>query len=219
MKLFSVLMGAAVAFVLTVPQIVCAADAAKPAFVIPHGTSDINKAIAGNYTLDPNHISVQARVSHLGFSISVFRFGTVEGKLSWDPANPAKDTLSTTVKTGSIETNVPNFATELSGAQYLDAAKYPDATFVSTAFHQTDATHGTVDGTFTLRGVTKPVTFEVTLVGAGPGFAGSPEMGHVIGVHAETKINPQDYAMSSFFVEPIALVIDTEFDRKAANNK
>ena len=185
----------------------------KP-FVLPHGGQDVTKAIAGDYTLDSNHIGVIARVSHMGFSMSVFRFEKVTGKLTWNPAAIPKSQLTATVETGSIASNVPGFAAELAGPKYLDAAQFPQATFVSTAFRPIDATHGKVDGTFTLRGKSAPVTFDVTLVGAGPGFAGGPVMGHVIGIHAEGAINPQDYAMSPFFKEPIQLVIDTEFDNK-----
>jgi polyisoprenoid-binding protein YceI len=215
---YEFMIGAVVALALTVPQAIHAADAPKPAFVIPTGTKDASKAIAGNYVLDPNHVGVIARVSHLGFSVSVFRFGTAAATLLWNPADVAKSKLSATVKTASIETNVPGFADELAGPQYLNVAQFPEATFVSTAFRKTDAEHGKVDGTFTLKGKSKPVTFDVTLVGAGPGFAGSMEMGHVIGIHAETSINPQDFDMGPFFTAPIELVIDTEFDRKKANN-
>jgi polyisoprenoid-binding protein YceI len=189
------------------------ADPAPP-MAIPHGTGDVTKAVAGAYTLDPNHVGVLARVSHLGFSISIFRFGTVAATLHWDPAAIAKSQLNATVETGSIETNVPGFAAHLSGPDFLNAATYPEATFVSTAFRRTDATHGKVDGRFTLKGKTVPLTFDVTLVGAGPGFAGGPVMGHVIGIHAEGWINPGDFAMGPFFTDPIQLVIDTEFDHK-----
>ncbi|MEJ1969691.1 MAG: YceI family protein [Rhizomicrobium sp.] len=174
--------------------LLCAALAfAAPAFaadapmVIPHGGADVTKAVAGEYTLDGNHAGVIARVSHLGFSFSVFRFDQVAGKLIWDPAAIAKSQLSATVKTGSIATNVPNFAADIA-QKYLLSDKFPDATFVSTAFRPTDATHGKVDGNFTLKGKTVPLTFDVTLVGAGPGFAGGPVMGHVIGIHAEAWI-------------------------------
>jgi polyisoprenoid-binding protein YceI len=204
-----VLAGAALAFAAT------SAFAADPApFVIPHGTKDVTTAIAGDYTLDSNHVGLIARVSHMGFSISIFRFEKVTAKLTWDPKAIDKSQLSAAVETASIASNVPGFATELAGPKYLNAGQFPEATFVSTAFHKTDATHGTVSGNFTLKGKTKPLTFDVTLVGAGPGFAGSPAMGHVIGIHAEGAINPQDYDMGPFFKEPIQLVIDTEFDNK-----
>ena len=70
--------------------VVASAAMADPApkmpLVIPHGTQDVTQAIAGEYTLDPNHVALLARVSHLGFSVSVFRFDKVQGKLHWDPA-------------------------------------------------------------------------------------------------------------------------------------
>jgi polyisoprenoid-binding protein YceI len=192
-----------------------ASSETPPPMVIPHGQKDISLVPAGAYTLDPNHVGLVVRVSHLGFSFSVFRFGKVAAQLDWNHDKPMQSKLSATVTTSSIETNVPGFAEQLSGEKYLNAAKWPDATFTSTQFRQTDATHGKVDGTFTLMGKTKPVTFDVTLVGAGPGFAGGPVMGHVIGVHAETAINPQDYGLPAFFQDPIAITIDTEFDHKS----
>lgn len=214
--------GSIVALALTVPQ-AFGANAGKPptlppGFVVPTGTKDATKAIAGNYALDPNHVAVLARVSHAGFSISLFRFEKASAKLYWNPKDVAKSIVSATVETGSITTNVPKFADQLRGAEYLNTARYPKATFVSHAFKQTDSTHGTVKGAFTLRGKTMPVTFAVTLVGAGPGFAGSMEMGHVIGMHAETSINPQDFGLPAMFKDPIQLVIDTEFDRTKALN-
>ncbi|MEI9888266.1 MAG: YceI family protein [Rhizomicrobium sp.] len=193
-----------------------AADAPPPAkpFVLPHGTKDIQKTVAGDYTLDPNHVGVIAKVSHMGFSLSIFRFEKAAATLTWDPKAVGKSRLSATVQTGSITSNVPGFAAELVGEKYLNATAFPEATFVSTAFHQKDATHGTVTGTFALKGKSATVTFKVTLIGAGPGFAGAPVMGHVIGIQAEGAINPQDFDMGPFFKEPIHLVIDGEFDHK-----
>ena len=193
---------------------VAAAEATMtPPAVLPHGGKDITQVPSGTYNLDPNHVGVIARVSHLGFSYSVFRFGHVQAKLDWDSAQPARSRLSAAVQTNSVETNVEGFATQIAGDKFLKSATFPVATFASTAFRQTDATHGQVDGQFTLMGKTRPVTFDVSLVGAGKGFAGGPVMGHVIGIHAETAINPQDYGLPPFFSEPIALAIDTEFDR------
>lgn len=190
-----------------------AADAPPP-MKLPIGQKDLSTIDGGTYTMDQNHMGILAHVSHLGFSVSVFRFGAAKATLEWDAKDHAKSKLSATVETNSIETNVPGFAEELQGDQFLDAKKFPDATFVSTAFRQTDGQHGDVDGYFTLRGVTKPVTFHVSLVGAGPGFAGGPQMGHVIGIHAETSINAADYGLPGILaVRPIELTIDTEFDK------
>lgn len=191
-----------------------AAEPPAPPFAIPHGHKDISLAPSGVYTLDPNHVGVIAKVSHLGFSLSVFRFDRASATLDWDHDAPAKSKLTADVATASIATNVVGFAAKLTGEKYLNAAAHPSATFVSSAFRQVDATHGKVDGQFTLMGRTKPATFDVTLIGAGPGFAGGPVIGHVIGVEATTSIDPQAYGMPAIFAEPIEITIDAEFDKK-----
>jgi polyisoprenoid-binding protein YceI len=173
------------------------------------GVPDAKLAPAGSYSVDPDHTAVLARISHIGYGLSVFRFGKVAGTLAWDPAAPAKSKLSATVDTGSIQTPVVGFAAELVGPQYLDAAKFPQATFTTTAFRQTDATHGKVDGLFTLLGKTKPISFDVTLIGAGPGFFGHPRLG----IHAEAAFDPQDYGLAPVFGHRAGLVIDSEFQK------
>jgi polyisoprenoid-binding protein YceI len=110
----------------------------------------------------------------------------------------------------SIDTPVPNFARELAGDKYLNAAAFPKATFVSTAFHRIDASHGRVDGDFTLLGKTRPMSFAVDLQGAGKGFMGHPRLG----VEARSDLHPQDFGMSPMFSAPIQLVIDAEFARQ-----
>jgi polyisoprenoid-binding protein YceI len=166
-------------------------------------------ASAGAYTIDPDHTAVLARVQHIGYSWLVFRFNRASGKLTWDPAAPEKSTLSVTVQTGSIDTPVKDFATQLAGDDFLKSAKFPEATFVSTAFHRTDGTHGKVDGQFTLMGITKPVTFAVELIGAGKGWADKPRLG----VHAGASIVPQDFGFPALFGKSIEIVVDTEFER------
>ena len=173
------------------------------------GGPNLAEARAGAYTIDPDHMAVLARVQHIGYSWSVFRFDKAGGKLTWDPAAPEKSTLSVAVQTGSISTPVKDFAAHLAGDDFLNSAKFPEATFVSTAFHRTDATHGKVDGRFTLMGTTKPVTFDVELIGAGKGWEDRPRLG----VHAVARIVPQDYGFPALFGNTIEIVVDTEFER------
>jgi polyisoprenoid-binding protein YceI len=173
------------------------------------GGKELADARAGTYTIDPDHNAVFARVQHIGYSWSVFRFDRASGKLTWDPMAPEKSTLSVAVVVESITSSVQGFASELAGEQYLKAAKFPQATFVSTAFHRADAMHGKVHGQLTLMGITKPVTFDVELVGAGKGWADKPRLG----VHAVAGINPQDFGLPALFGKAIEIVVDTEFER------
>jgi polyisoprenoid-binding protein YceI len=173
-------------------------------------TGDPAAAPAGTYTIDARHTAVLARVPHAGFSFEVFRFGAVEGTLTWNPANAAANSLNVTIAANSIATPVEGFATELQGERFLNSAGHPNATFVSTAFRQIDATHAEVDGNFTLKGVTKPVTFRVELIGAGANQRGTP----TIGFRATTMIDNADYNFPGFIRGQSEIVVDGEFNRQ-----
>ena len=185
-----------------------AAAPARPA-PPPPPVKDYKAAPAGKYVIDANHTGLVARVPHMGMSYSIFRFTTVSGTLDWDPAKPASDALNVTVDPKSITHPVKGFPEELSGDRFLKAGQFPTASFVSKAFHPIDAGHGKVDGDLTLMGVTKPVTFDVELIGAGKGFRGD-----VMGASAHTTVDPKDYGLG-LIPGPIQLNIDLEFDRQA----
>ncbi len=171
------------------------------------GSRDYRLAPAATYAVDPTHTAVIARVSHIGYALSVFRFDRVAGSLTWDPGQPAKSDLKVSVETASISTPVAGFAAELAGPEYLKSAAFPTATFVSTSFRQIDANHGRVAGQLTLMGRTHPLTFDVSPMGAGKGI-----MGHArLGAQATARIDPQAYGMNPLFATPIELKIDAEF--------
>lgn len=172
------------------------------------GEKDASLAPAGTYAMDVQHAAVVARVAHMGYSISVFRFDKAKATLTWDPAAPAKSSVTATVETASITSNVAGFATEIAD-KYLMSKANPTASFTSTAFRRTDATHGQVEGQLTLMGKTAPLTFDVVLVGAGKGF-GAPR----IGMTARGWIKPGDYGLPAVFADPIELVIDAEFEKQ-----
>jgi len=202
-----------ISFVALVLAMGAAGVAAQSSSDLPPGVfmggSTLADARAGKYSIDPDHSAVLARVQHIGYSWSVFRFDRSKGTLAWDPASPEKSALSVAVETGSIASNVKGFAAELAGDQYLKSAKFPEATFVSTAFHRDDDRHGKVEGQFTLLGITRPVTFEVELVGAGKGWGDMPRLG----VHAIARIVPTDYGFPALLGKTIEIVVDTEFQR------
>ena len=96
------------------------------------GERDIALATAGTYALDEMHTAVIVRVSHIGYSQSVFRFDRAKGSLTWNPAAIGTSKLSASVETASITTNVKGFAEDLAGDNFLKSKAFPEATFVST---------------------------------------------------------------------------------------
>jgi polyisoprenoid-binding protein YceI len=91
----------------------------------------------------------------------------VSGTLELQPKNPAAAKLSIKIPVASVTTTSAKLTDELKGDQWLDAAKFPDMTFVSTKVTPEGKDKAKVTGNLTLHGVTKPVTLDVTLVGAG----------------------------------------------------
>jgi polyisoprenoid-binding protein YceI len=186
------------------------AQSATPAPAAPVAAkADVAATTAGTYAIDVSHASVVARVLHQGFSYSIFRFDKLDGELVWDPKSPAADKLTVNIDTASITTPVAGFSAEI-GEKFLKTKEFPKATFVATKFTQASPSKGKVDGNFTLMGVTKPISIDATLIGAG-----SNRRGPVIGVHGMTKINAADYGLAAMFAgAPIEIVLDVEFHKK-----
>ncbi|KAA0121164.1 polyisoprenoid-binding protein [Methylobacterium sp. P1-11] len=130
-------------------------------------TRDPAQIQAGTYAVDPGHTQVGWRVSHMGFSNYAGGFSDVSGTLELQPKNPSAAKLSVKIPVASVTTTSAKLTDELKGDQWLDAAKFPDMTFVSTKVAPEGKDRAKVTGNLTLHGVTKPVTLDVTLVGAG----------------------------------------------------
>lgn len=130
-------------------------------------TRDPAQIQAGTYAVDPGHTQVGWRVSHMGFSNYAGSFSDVSGTLDLQPKNPASSKLSIKIPVASVTTTSDKLTGELKGDQWLDAGKFPEMTFVSTKVTPEGKDKAKVAGNLTLHGVTKPVTLDVILVGAG----------------------------------------------------
>jgi polyisoprenoid-binding protein YceI len=119
------------------------------------------------YTLDPPHTQVIFSWDHLGFSHPSGQFGQVQGTLVYDTDAPSKSSVRVSIPVKSLDTHVPALDKQLLGAEFLDVAKYPTITFVSTQVRAAGKSRFVVEGELTVHGVTHPVTLNVTLNKAG----------------------------------------------------
>src|SRR5262245_25328460 len=91
-------------------------------------------------------------------------FGDFSGQVDYT-GNPETSRVNLTIKTDSIKTDTPAQTKHLKTADFFDVAKFPEASFVSTAIKaggENGATH-TVTGNLTMHGVTKAITFPATI--------------------------------------------------------
>ena len=151
---------------------------------------------AGDYTLDKSHASLTFKVNHLGFSHYTAQFTDFDAKLQLDPANPAAARIEATIKPASLDLPTPpaGFKKELLGANWLDAGKFPEITFKTTAVEVTGADTARITGDFTLHGVTKPVTLDAKFNG---GYRGHQMDPHArIGFSATGKFKRSDFGIA-----------------------
>jgi polyisoprenoid-binding protein YceI len=97
--------------------------------------------------------------------------------------------LSYTVQMASLEADHPKLTAHLKDADFFDVATYPESTFVSTKVSEGATAEGmthTVEGTLTIRGTSKNVTFPAKV---------STKDGKVM-AETEFAINRQDFGIT-----------------------
>lgn len=147
-------------------------------------------ASAADYKIDKQgqHAFVQFRIQHLGYSWLYGTFRDFDGSFTFDEADPSKDKVNVTINTNSVDTNHAERDKHLRSAEFLNVAKFAQATFVSTGVKK-DGDDLDITGNLTLNGVTKPVTLEAKKLGEGK----DPWGGYRAGFEAETKIALKDF--------------------------
>jgi polyisoprenoid-binding protein YceI len=175
---------------------------------------------AGHYVLDKTHASVTAKLKHMGFSNYTLRFTKVDAEFTYDPKAPEAAKINVTVDPASIDTATGGdafglkFNKELAGDGWLETAKYPTITFVSTSVDVGDGRTGKVAGDLTIHGVTKPAVLDVTFNGVGSGFV---PLSVKTGFSASTTIKRSDFGVSKYvplISDDVTLNIEVEFDKK-----
>ena len=175
---------------------------------------------AGHYVLDKTHASLTAKLTHMGFSHYTLRFTKLDASFTYDPKAPEASKITVTVDPASIDTSTGadafglKFNKELVGDGWLETAKYPTITFVSTKVDIGDGHTGKVTGDLTFHGVTKPVVLDVTFNGVGGSFA---PLSVKTGFSASTTIKRSEFGVSKYVPmvsDDVVLNIEVEFDKK-----
>ncbi|NGM85777.1 YceI family protein [Parapusillimonas sp. SGNA-6] len=135
---------------------ILAALAAGPALAAPQ-----------TFALDPDHTFPRFSYDHMGMSKQIMRFNKTTGSVVLDKkAKQAQ--VDITIDMTSIDTGVEAFDDHIQGADFLDTAAYPTATFKSTKVHFNGDQPARIEGDLTIKGITKPVTLTITSFLNGP---------------------------------------------------
>lgn len=147
---------------------------------------------ASTWNIDPTHTDILFSAKHMMVTTVRGKFASVSGSIEADPAEPTAAHGSFTVDVASLNTGVEQRDGHLRSPDFFDAEAYPTATFVATKVEPKRGSDYRVTGDLTIRDITRPVTFEVELLGVYTGMNGNRR----VGLHAEAKINREDFGLT-----------------------
>lgn len=143
------------------------------------------------WKIDTSHTKVSFSVTHMMVSETTGMFKLYEGKVSSSGNDFNDASIEFSIDAGSINTEDENRDKHLKSEDFFHIEKYPKMSFKSKSFKKGKGNAYTLSGDLTIRGVTKPVNFDVIHNGT----VKSPWGQEVAGFKLSGKINRMDYGL------------------------
>ena len=153
-------------------------------------TLDIPGYKAGTWVLDPSHSEVTFSVRHMMISKVRGTFGMKSATLV-APENPLEAEVTASVDVASVDTNDKGRDDHLRSADFFDVENHPTMEFRSTGARVENGDF-LVDGDLTIRGITKPVTFDFEF----GGFGQDPWGSYKAGATALAVVNREEFGLT-----------------------
>lgn len=177
------------------------------------GAAPASDVAAAMYSIDGNHSNVGFRVLHYGLTFVEGEFDDFEGTIAFDPENIDATDANVTIATASVDTDVERRDAHLRSADFFEAETYSEMTFRSSGArgHDAEAQRFLLDGTLTMKGVSKPVVLDVAY--RGPADVGRG--GTRAGFHATTTIQRSEWGIDyglpgTTIADEVEIVLDVE---------
>ena len=147
--------------------------------------ASINDLPTGTWTIDPSHSELGFVARHLMVSKVRGQFKEFEGSVKVGDTI-ADSQVTATAQLGSVDTGSADRDAHLKSADFFDVENNPTMSFTST-----QVTADSLKGDLTIKGVTKPVEFELDF----NGVATDPWGNQKAGFEASTEINRKDWGL------------------------
>jgi len=151
-------------------------------------------AIAGNrttWTIDPAHSTIEFVAKHMMITTVKGRFAEFEGTIVADEEHLADSSVDVTMQAASLDTRSEQRDAHLRSPDFLDVETYPTVTFRNTGLVGTKDEFQ-LTGDLTIRGVTRPITLDVTFEGEGK----DPWGGTRASFSAKGKFDRRDFGLT-----------------------
>src|SRR5258708_1795564 len=143
------------------------------------------------WNIDTAHSAIHFSVRHMLVSKTRGRFSKFGGQLEFDPDNPEAAKVQVTIEPASVDTADSQRDGHLRSADFFDVEKFPTASFKSTRVEDLGGDKYRIGGDLTIRGVTKPVSFDATYEGSGK----DPWGGERAGFSGGTTIDRRQFGL------------------------
>ncbi len=147
--------------------------------------------LAATYTLDITHTHVGFKVKHLKISTVKGNFNEFSGNIEFDDKNPKSLNASAIVQAKSINTNNEKRDEHLRGKDFFEVNKFPTIEFKSLKVKSFKNNKGVLEGTLTMRGVSKNIKLDFEYTGANSIWGKDK-----IGFTATGQINRKDFGLT-----------------------
>jgi polyisoprenoid-binding protein YceI len=148
--------------------------------------------LTGTYSIDPAHSRFGFVARHAMVTKVRGAFNDFEGSLEVDAEEPSRSRGRLTLQAKSIDTRNADRDAHLRSNDFFAMDEYPEIRFEATGVEDKGDDTYQVTGDLTIRGVTKPVTFEVDFTGA----AIDPWGNTRIGLEGSTVVNRKDWGVN-----------------------
>ncbi len=146
---------------------------------------------ADRYEIDPAHTTLGFSVRHMMISNVQGKFNEFSGTLLYDEKYLRQSSVNVAIKTAGVETGNGRRDDDLRGANFFEAAKYPEITFKSARIEKRGDGYVAV-GPLTMHGVSKEIALPFTINGK----IKDPRGNEHIGIEAGVTINRQDWGLA-----------------------
>jgi polyisoprenoid-binding protein YceI len=147
--------------------------------------------VNGDWEFDPQHTRIGFSAKHAMVTTVRGAFNEVTGHLHVDTEHPENSWAKVVMKTASVDTRVQQRDDHLRSADFFDAEKWPEITFVSTHIEEVDDRAFGVTGDLTIRDVTKQVMIPLALLGVETGAYGELRAGF----EGSRRLNRRDFGL------------------------
>lgn len=146
--------------------------------------------MSGVYNFDKAHSFINFKVKHMGLIEVPGYFRDFSGIVTYNAKDVAKSSVEFKAMVTSVDTGVGGRDNHLRSKDFFEVETFPELTFKSTKVEM-KGKDWMVSGDFTLKGVTKQISFPFNIAGILPQKDGAK-----MGITAETSINRRDFGVN-----------------------